>query len=113
MVQFVHPTPFKLDLESESIELLPSAMVAGEECHVIRVGYSSGGPSGAETGSTWSLAKSDFLPRRQVRHFAIPQQGEGDLVITLNDLQIDTELDGKLFKLVLPKGYEQIDDFAP
>jgi len=29
------------------------------------------------------------------------------------EVMVDPELDPKLFEMVLPEGYEQIDDFAP
>ncbi len=112
MSEFVRPDPYDNELGADSIELLPSAQVNGEDCYVIKVTYASGG-GGAEVGSTWSFAQSDYLPRRRVRHFEIPQQGKGDLVVTLSKLEIDPKLDLELFEMTLPEGYEVVDDFAP
>ena len=48
-----------------------------------------------------------------MRHFTVPQRGEGSLEITLTDLEIDPEAGPETFTMKLPKGYEQVDDFAP
>ena len=49
----------------------------------------------------------------RIRHFTIPQQGEGTLEITVSDLEIDPEVGPDTFRMKMPKGYEKIDDFAP
>lgn len=111
--QFVHPEPYRRELAAKRLELLGTETVDGVECYQIQVTYDGGGPGGAEIGSLWSISTEDYLPRRRVRQFAIPQQGEGELVIALSNLQIDPEVSSDLFKLDLPEGYEQVDDFAP
>ena len=110
IAQFVHPSPYERDLGAAKVELLGREEVGGEECYKIRVEY---GPQQGETTSTWSISTEDFLPRRRVRHFNMAQQGEGDLEVTLTKLEIDPQFESSLFKLKLPEGYEQIDDFAP
>jgi hypothetical protein len=82
--------------------------VRGEECHKVYVEYGAG-----RGKSTWLFAKSDYLPRRRVQHFTIPEQGDGTFEIEVTKLEIDPEIDPTVFKMVLPEGYEQIDDFAP
>ncbi len=113
LVQFVHPDPYQRELEGKSLELLGTEKVSGVECYLVKVAYAGGGPGGAEVGSIWSFSTEDYLPRRRVRQFAVPQQGVGELEIVLTDLEIDAEVTADLFKLKLPEGYEQIDDFAP
>ena len=54
-----------------------------------------------------------MLPRRRLQKFTVPGQGEGALEINLSNLVINPELDPALFRMKLPAGYEQIDDFAP
>ncbi len=61
----------------------------------------------------WLFAKSDYLPRRRTRIFSIPGQGEGTIVTTLSRLEVNVDPSDSLFRLELPEGYEQIDDFAP
>lgn len=107
--QFVHPTPFKRDLEAEKVALLGKEEAGGVECYKIRVEYGDG----VESGSTWFISIADLLPRKRVRHYSVPQQGDGDLEVTLTALEIDPELEAGLYKMKLPEGYEQIDDFAP
>ncbi len=38
---------------------------------------------------------------------------EGSLDTTLIELEVNPEIKPGLFRLDLPKGFEQIDDFAP
>ena len=83
-------------------------VVGGEPCYQIHVSY--GGGAGE---STWFFSKKDYLPRRRVRHFTVPEQGEGTLEIDVSQLEVNIEPDEGLFRLKLPEGYEQIDDFAP
>jgi outer membrane protein assembly factor BamB len=108
MIEFVHPTPFSDEINADTAELQGTVEIGGVECHKIHVVY-----QGGQGESTWFVSTEDFLPRRRIRHFNTPQQGEGTLTITITDLEIDPEVDPELFSLKLPAGYEQIDDFAP
>ncbi|MEM7352357.1 MAG: PQQ-binding-like beta-propeller repeat protein [Acidobacteriota bacterium] len=107
LLEFVQPAPFT-DQVAAQVELAGTETVAGVECHRVEVVY--GDQRGKET---WFIGTEDSLPRRQIRYFDIPQQGEGSLVTTLTDLVVNPELDVAMFKLDLPEGYEQVDDFAP
>lgn len=69
--------------------------------------------SGGRGKSTWYVSKEDYLPRRRIRHISDPQRGEAEIDVVLSGLEVDPEVTAKLFKLELPEGYEQIDDFAP
>jgi hypothetical protein len=106
MLEFVHDAPFDKELASEELELLGTEKAAGVECYKIHVDYGDG------QQSDWFLSTSDYLPRRVVRHFQF-----GDLVGSMSqeiyEIEIDPKIDPALFKLKLPEGYQQIDDFAP
>jgi outer membrane lipoprotein-sorting protein len=108
MIEFVHDAPFDDEIGAEEVELLEDETVDGEPCYQIHVSY-----GGGQGSSTWFFAKKDFLPRRRVRHFTIPGQGDGSIVIDVTNLETNIEPDESLFVLKLPEGYEQIDDFAP
>ncbi len=108
MREFVHNAPFEDELSAEKIEMLGTETVGGEECFKIHITYSEG-----RGESTWYFSKEDYLPRQRVRHFDIPNIGEGSLSVTIANLEIDPQIDADMFKLTLPDGYEQIDDFAP
>jgi len=105
--EFVHDEPMGDEINAETIELLDDHEVFGEACHQIRVVY-----AGGRGESVWSIAKSDGLPRQRKQVFNTPQ-GVGSLTYRLFDLEIDPKLDDSVFKMKLPEGYEQIDDFAP
>lgn len=108
MAEFVHPAPFDDELAADVVELQGSEKIGGEECHKIHVEY-----SGGRGQSTWFVSKKDYLPRGRIRHFTVPNQGEGTIVIKLSKIEVDPEVKSGMFKLELPEGYEQIDDFAP
>jgi hypothetical protein len=108
MVEFVHDTPFDDELNAESVTLLPSETVSGEECNKINVVY-----GGRQGESVWYFAKSDNLPRKRVRKISIPNQGDGEFEVTISNLKVNFEPEAALFKLKLPEGYQQVDDFAP
>ena len=108
MAEFVHPTPFSDEINADVAELQGTEEVAGVECHKIHVVY-----SGGRGASTWYFGTEDLMPRRRVRHFNVPQMGEGTVEITLTELTVDPEVAPEKFQLQLPEGYEQVDDFAP
>lgn len=108
MREFVHSRPFDDEIGAETVEYQGVETVRDEECHKIYVEYGPG-----QGKSTWLFAKSDYLPRRRVQHFTIPEQGDGTFAIEVTKLEINPEIDPSVFKMVLPEGYEQVDDFAP
>jgi hypothetical protein len=108
MVEFVHEAPFDDELGAPTIELLEEVEIHGEACHQIRVVY-----GGGQGESIWAFSKSDYLPRKRVRVFSIPGQGDGRLENTILGLEVDPQIDPAVFEFKLPAGYEQIDDFAP
>lgn len=108
MIEFVHDRPFDDEINADKLELLGEEKVGQEDCYKVHVVY-----SGGQGESLWFFSKSDYLPRRRVRKFDIPQQGEGALEITITKLELDPQVEPEMFKLQLPEGYEQIDDFYP
>ncbi len=108
MAEFVHPTPFDDELGAEVAEIQGIEKIGDEECYKIYVEY-----SGGRGKSTWFFSKNDYLPRGRIRYFAIPDRGEGEIAIKLSKVEVDPEMKTSWFKLELPEGYEQVDDFAP
>lgn len=108
MIEFVHGTPFSDELEADTLELQGTEDVAGEPCDKIRVVY-----AGGQGESIWYFSQRDRLPRRRIRVLDIPQQGKGEIVITVSRLETDPEACGSMFRMSLPTGYEMVDDFAP
>ncbi len=107
MIEYVHNAPFDDELGAEIVELAGDGKIGNEDCHKVRVVYAGGAGE-----STWSFSKKDYLPRQRIRHFKSPQ-GEGAITITLNQVELDPKVDPGDYKMKLPEGYEQIDDFAP
>lgn len=107
MIEFVHDAPFDDELAAESVEYEGESDVAGEACHKIRVTY-----AGDQGSSTWFFSKKDFLPRRRIQHFNFQGQ-DGAVEINLSKLETNIEPGDDLFRMKLPEGYVQIDDFAP
>lgn len=108
MIEFVHDAPFDDELNADAVELQEEEAVDGEACYRIHVAY-----AGGQGESTWFFSKKDYLPRRRIRQFTVPGQGEGTFVVDLSRLEVNFEPDESLFVMKLPEGYEQIDDFAP
>jgi hypothetical protein len=108
MAEFVHPAPFGDEINAEKSELLGKEKIGDQECYKIHVVYTVGGQE-----STWYFSTKDYLPRRRIRHVTGRQGGKGTFEVTVSDLEINPKLEPGLFKLSLPDGYEQIDDFAP
>ena len=107
MIEYVHNAPFDDEMTAETVELVGEEKVGDEDCHKVRVVY-----SGGRGESVWSFSKDDYLPRQRVRVFRSPQ-GEGTITITLTKVEPNPKVDSGDYKMSLPEGYEQIDDFAP
>jgi len=108
MPEFLHPNPFDDEIGAEAVELAGVETIAGVECHKVEVTY-----AGGQGKSTWFISTEDMLPRRRVRYFNIPQQGEGTLETTITELVVNPEIEASVFDLDLPEGFEKVDDFAP
>lgn len=109
MIEFLHPSPFSDEINGKTRELKDSETIAGEDCYVVHVVYSAPGAPSA----TWSFSKKDFLPRRRVDFFVLPDGTAGSRTKTITELVVNPKLPDDTFKLKLPKGYKKVDDFAP
>jgi outer membrane lipoprotein-sorting protein len=109
MIEFIHPTPFNDEINGRSRELKGSEKVDGEDCYIIHVVYAAEQAPQA----IWSFSKKDFLPRRRIDIYALPDGQEGRGTKTITNLVVDPKVDEEVFKLKLPEGYTKTDDFAP
>jgi outer membrane lipoprotein-sorting protein len=107
MLEFVHEAPFDDELGAEEVQLLGEEKVGDEECYKVLVVY-----SGGRGKSTWLFSKKDLLPRGRIQIFSTPQ-GEGSIERYITNLDTSPALTASRFRMKLPEGYEQIDDFAP
>ncbi len=109
MLEYSHPTPFEDEINADEKTLRGTPTIAGEECYEIAVKY-----SGGRGEAVWYFSKNDYLPRRVDRVFANPSGGEkAHTELTLSEVKVDPPLTENPFKLAVPEGYEQVDDFAP
>ena len=109
MIEFLHPTPFSDEINGKSQELKGTEKIEGEECYVVHVVYAA--PQAPQ--ATWYFSKKDFLPRRRVDEYTLPDGAKGTMTRTIKNLVVDPKLDKDTFKLKLPEGYTKTDDFAP
>lgn len=107
-VEFLHPAPFNDEIHGKSQELRKSEKLGDEDCYVIHVVYASDEAPQA----TWWFSKKDFLPRQRVDEYRYPGL-QGPIRRTVSKLVVDPKLADDAFKVTLPAGYEQSDDFAP
>jgi len=106
--KLVNPEGFADELKAEKIELNGSTKVDDLDCYQVHVTY------GAESGDgTWSIAKTDFLPRRIIRNFPRPNGEKGGREVVLADVKTNPPLDKDPFLLIVPEGYTKTDEFAP
>jgi hypothetical protein len=108
MAEFTLPRPFFDEINANKKELRGSKVVGGEDCYEIHVVYPD-----QRGQAEWCISKKDFLPRSRVDVCRTPDGQEAGRRQVLTRLVVDPKLDDGSFKLNLPKGYEQIDDFAP
>lgn len=107
MPELVNPNAFGDELAADVVELQGEETIAGVPCYKIHVVYAAN-----QGKSTWYLSQEDYLPRRRTQFYESPQ-GTGTFTVTVSDLEVNPELDGAFYRMSLPEGYEQIDDFAP
>ncbi len=107
-LEFVHPSPFSDEINSDSQELKGSKKIGSEECYEVRVTY-----AGGRAEAIWHFSKKDFLPRARHDLFTTPSGDKGGQLRTITDLVVNPKFDKDPFKFSLPKGYTRTDDFAP
>jgi len=104
MVEFVHPTPFKDELNGKEQSFEGIEDVEGVPCYKVLVTYQQ-----RRQKARWYFSTNDLLPRRVERTVA---QGAGR-TSTVQDLRVEKSLSADAFAFKLPDGYKQTDDFAP
>jgi outer membrane lipoprotein-sorting protein len=108
MLEFVHPTPFKDEINAKKSELLGVKKVGEVECYEVSVDYGQG-----DQKADWCFSTKDLLPRAVKRTF--PGQ-DGKLItneITLEKLEVAPKVEDKAFAVPAPEGYEKTDKPAP
>jgi len=108
IVEFVEWAPFDDELQAQAVELVGTEEIDDQWCYKIRVVDADG-----QGESIWYFDKKSYLPRRREQWFNIPDTGEGTLVRTVSDLEVNPEIDPVVFKMNLPADYERVDSAAP
>jgi hypothetical protein len=108
IVEFVESAPFEDELQSAAVELVGTEEIDDHWCYKIRVIDADG-----HGESIWYFDKTSYLPRRRDQWFNIPDTGEGTLIRTVSDLEVNPEIDPVVFKMDLPADYERIDSATP
>lgn len=110
--QFSAEEPFKKELEAESVELIGTESVAGEDCYRLTIKTCETSPAAVD----WYFSKKDWLPRKVVRIYNNRKDPEGEpgtTELTISRLVLNPKLSKNPFKLVVPPGFTKTDDFAP
>ncbi len=109
LIEYVHPAPFRDEIEAEKAELRGRTRINEEECWEIAVKY-----KGATAEAVWFFSVRDSLPRRVDRILSPPDGGEmlrARLVVL--SLEPDPRLDPEIFRLKVPEGYTRTGEPAP
>jgi outer membrane lipoprotein-sorting protein len=107
MRPFVAKEPLADDLKAEKVELMEPTVVAGEDCHQVRVTRSE------SQDVVWFVSKKDWLPRRVDRHYKNDKGEIGTTQLVLAKLTAETTFKPAPFQLKVPKGFTKTDEFAP
>ena len=109
MIEYLIDQPFNDEITGNEQKLIGTKTIAGEECYEIHVVYATQGAPNA----TWYFSTKDFLPRCRVDEYTLQDGSTGKVTKTIKKLEVNPKLDENTFKLKLPEGYTQTDDFAP
>jgi hypothetical protein len=109
MIEFVHDTPFNDEINGRSRELKGSQTIGGVDCYEVHVVYAAE----QSPEAMWCFSKKDFLPRRRIDVYTMPDGQKATVTRTITNLVVDPKLDEDAFKLKLPEGFTKTDDFAP
>ena len=107
MEEYTAPGPFDDELNATTVGYQGTQAVGGEDCYVIRVANKR------SRESIWYFSTKDFLPRRRDTLFKNRQGETSRYTITLTDLVVGPTIDDNTFKLVVPEGFTETDEFAP
>lgn len=98
MIEFLHPTPFRDEINGKSAKYEGRKKISGVECHVIYVVYVN------NTESRWFFGIEDYLPRR-VDRIVKNDMIEGATILTITALDAAPDLAAADFKLARPKDF--------
>lgn len=107
MIEFLIDQPFNDEINGKEQKLLGTKTIEGEECYEIHVVYAAG------SEATWYFSTKDFLPRCRVDITPLQDGTTGKLIKTIKKVDPNPKIDENTFKLKLPEGYTQTEDFAP
>jgi len=109
MIEYLLDGPFDDEMNGRAREFKGIKKVAGEECYVVHVVYQNEQAPQA----TWHFSVKDLLPRCRVDEYTLQDGSKGAIRKTISKLEVNPKLAPDAFKLKLPEGYTQTDDFAP
>ena len=98
---------FSDEIAGKSHKFVGIEKVGGEPCYKVSLEYQN-----AQT-AVWYFSTKDLLPRRADRTRKTPDGQTFGSQQTILNLKVEKSFDDAKFKLKLPEGYEQVDDFAP
>lgn len=104
---FTSGDPLAEERKAEKVELRESVDVNGEVCEQVVVTNEGG------RQTIWYISKKDYLPRRMDRVIDHPDNGLGTTEMVLSHLETNPTIEGKPFKVVVPRGFSKSEDFAP
>lgn len=107
MIEYLIDQPFDDEMTGKERMLLGCKTIEGEECYELRVVYAN------DSEAIWYFSTKDYLPRCRVDTVPLQDETKGKLIKTVKKLDANPKIDEHSFKLKLPEGYAQTDDFAP
>jgi hypothetical protein len=107
MIEFLIDQPFNDEITGKQQKLLGNKTIEGEECYEIQVVYAN------DSEAIWCFSTKDFMPRCRVDITPLQDGTKGKLTKTVKKLDVKPKIDENTFKLKLPEGYTQTEDFAP
>ena len=104
--EYGHKTPFSDEINGKKQELRGACEVSGEAGYEVYVAYASGAQE-----AVWCFSKKTFLPRRRLDTFTLRTGETRSRLRTITKLEVLDRVDDAAFNVVVPEGYERIDDF--
>jgi hypothetical protein len=108
VTEFIRPNRFTEALPTGRVDFRGTRDVKGHRCYEVYTPHET-----RPDEALWFISTTDFLPRRVDRSRVRPN---GDVVgqqIFLGDLSINPQTDRDPFELVVPDGYEKMEEPAP
>lgn len=111
MREFSSDEPFKDELEAKDVVLRDTKTIDGEMCYELEVKTEGGSPK----AMIWWISTKDFLPRGVKRIYAARKKGgeDGSTQLMISNVIATEKTKPEVFKLKVPQGYTETDEFAP